>query len=54
MTSPSVYAYFVSHQEQRSGHPVVLTNTQGSPAKVDSPWMLRNNSLILRSAMAAH
>ena len=29
----------VSHQEQRRSHAVRRTNTHGSPARVDSPWI---------------
>ena len=32
--------YAVSHQEQRRLHRASRTNVQGSPAHVDSPWML--------------
>ena len=34
------WAGVVSHHEQRRLHPVVRTNVHGSPANVDSPWML--------------
>ena len=40
MRVPPWKACGVSHQVQRRLHPVVRTKAQGSPANVDSPWML--------------
>ncbi len=37
---PPWKAWGVSHHTQRRLHPVVRTKVQGSPANVDSPWML--------------
>ena len=39
MRWPPVKVYSLSHQEHRRLHPVSRTNTQGSPACVDSPWI---------------
>src|ERR1051325_7321633 len=53
---PPWKAYSVSHQRQRSGHPVRRTKTQGRPIHDDSPWIewkisvMRRESLIVRTA----
>ena len=40
MRVPPWNAWGVSHQAQRRLQPVVRTKVHGSPANVDSPWML--------------
>ena len=40
MRVPPLKACVVSHHEQRRLQPVVRTKVHGTPAKVDSPWML--------------
>src|SRR5713226_2381131 len=44
--SPPVNVYSESHQRQRRLQPVSRTKTQGRPAWVDSPWMLKKISVI--------
>src|SRR5229473_2914482 len=44
--SPPVKVYSESHQRQRRLQPVSRTKTQGRPAWVDSPWMLKKISVI--------
>ncbi len=44
--SPPVKVYSESHHRQRRLQPVSRTKTQGRPAWVDSPWMLKKISVI--------
>jgi hypothetical protein len=51
MSVPPSRAYGVSQYRQERLHPVSLTNTQGRPWRVDSPWMLANISVTFINIM---